>query len=44
MDIFDACVGLKQGEEWSFVFEEPGEWFYHDHLRPDMFGKIMVQK
>ena len=42
--IFDACVGLKQGEEWSFVFEEPGEWFYHDHLRPDMFGKIMVQK
>ncbi len=42
--IFDACRGLKQGEEWSFVFGEQGEWFYHDHLRPDMFGKIMVQE
>lgn len=42
--IFDACMGLKQGEEWSFMFGEQGEWFYHDHLRPDMFGKIMVQE
>jgi plastocyanin len=37
-------MGLKQGEEWSFVFDESGEWFYHDHLRSDMFGKIMVQE
>ena len=44
MHIFDACIGLEEGEEWSFVFEEPGEWFYHDHLKPDMFGKIIVQE
>ena len=44
LTIFDACIGLTQGEEWSFVFVQPGEWFYHDHLRPDMFGKIMVQE
>ena len=42
--IFDACRGLKQGEEWSFVFGESGEWFYHDHLNSSMFGKIIVQE
>ena len=42
--IFDACMGLKQGEEWSFVFGEAGEWFYHDHNMADMFGKIIVQE
>mgnify|MGYP001615106971 CR=1 FL=1 len=42
--IFDACMGLQKGEEWSFVFDESGEWFYHDHKMPDMFGKIIVQE
>ena len=42
--LFDACRGLTQGEEWSFVFGEAGEWFYHDHNMADMFGKIIVQE
>jgi len=42
--IFDACRGLKQGEGWSFMFGEQGEWFYHDHLDSSMFGKIIVQE
>jgi len=41
--IFDACRGLKQGESWSFVFNEVGEWYYHDHLNPSQTGKIIVK-
>lgn len=43
-NIFDACMGLKQGEEWSFMFDHVGTWGYHDHLNSSMFGKIMVQE
>jgi plastocyanin len=41
--IFDACHGLKQGEKWSFVFNEVGEWPYHDHLNPSWKGEIVVK-
>ena len=41
--IFDACRGLKQGESWSFVFNEIGEWYYHDHLKPSWVGEIKVK-
>jgi len=41
--IFDACMGLKQGEEWSFVFDEVGTWWYHDHLNVAATGMIIVQ-
>jgi plastocyanin len=41
--IFDACRGLKQGESWSFIFNEVGEWYYHDHLNPSLKGKIVVK-
>lgn len=42
--IFDACHGLKKGEEWFFVFDEVGVWGYHDHLNPSMFGKIIMEE
>lgn len=42
--IFDACRGLKQGEEWSFIFDQVGTWGYHDHMNSSMYGKIMVQE
>ena len=42
-NIFDACKGLSQGEIYSFVFNEVGEWNYHDHLNPSRFGKVIVQ-
>lgn len=41
-NIFDACRGIAPGKEYSFVFNEVGEWNYHDHLTPSIFGKITV--
>jgi len=42
-NIFDACRALQPGESWSFVFNEIGEWSYHDHLNPSLTGKIVVK-
>ncbi|GBD34180.1 hypothetical protein HRbin34_00504 [bacterium HR34] len=41
--IFDACHGLQKGESYSFIFNEAGEWKYHDHLRPYLTGTIIVK-
>jgi plastocyanin len=41
--IFDACRGINQRESWSFVFNEVGEWYYHDHLNPSWKGEIIVK-
>ncbi|MEK6834736.1 MAG: hypothetical protein AABX61_00550 [Nanoarchaeota archaeon] len=41
-NIFDLCRGLKQGESFSFTFNEKGIWGYHDHLNPKLHGKITV--
>lgn len=40
---FDACRGLKQGESYSFAFNQKGTWKYHDHLDPGLTGTIIVQ-
>ncbi|MEK6844114.1 MAG: plastocyanin/azurin family copper-binding protein [Nanoarchaeota archaeon] len=40
--IFDSCRGLKQGEEWSFTFNEKGNWNYHDHIAAGLRGTIIV--
>ena len=42
-NIFDACRGLADGEEWSFTFDEVGSWNYHDHLHANLRGTIVVQ-
>lgn len=42
--IFDACRRIASGTEWSFVFDQVGAWFYHDHLMPEANGKITVQE
>lgn len=42
--IFDACRRLTQGVEYSFTFNEIGEWSYHDHTRPSLTGKIIVEE
>lgn len=39
---FDPRKGIGPGEEWSFVFEKPGEWGMHDHLAPYIVGTIKV--
>jgi plastocyanin len=41
--IFDSCRGLKEGESWSFTFNEKGSWNYHDHLNPKNVGTIVVE-
>ena len=41
--IFDSCHGLSSGESYTFVFNEVGSWGYHDHLRANLRGTIIVQ-
>ena len=42
--MFDACKRLKQGESWSFTFNQKGTWGYHDHVNfPGRTGKIIVE-
>jgi len=41
--MFDACRGLEPEEEFTFIFNEPGRWRYHDHLRPQATGEIVVR-
>lgn len=40
---FDACAGIQPGKIWSFTFNIPGTWKYHDHLTPTFFGAITVE-
>ena len=40
---FDACKGIAPGNIWSFVFNKKGEWGFHNHLKSDHFGKIIVE-
>ena len=40
---FDACKGLLPGEEYSFQFNETGNWGYHNHLGPSKWGRIIVE-
>ena len=42
--IFDACKGILTGVSYSFKFEYPGVWRYHDHLHPVLSGKIVVEE
>ena len=39
---FDACRSLKQGGSWQFIFNEVGEWRFHDHLHPSKTGVVIV--
>ena len=39
---FDACRGLKEGESWSFIFNQVGKWGYHNHLNSRITGVVEV--
>lgn len=39
---FDALRGIAPGETYSFTFEKPGTWPYHDHLNAAMTGTVEV--
>lgn len=40
---FDACRGVQLGDAWSFKFDIVGSWKYHDHLKPSVYGVVVVE-
>ncbi len=42
-NIFDACLPIESGKTYSFTFNHVGEWRYHDHLRPNKTGIVIVK-
>lgn len=41
---FDPKEEIEAGEEWSFTFEEPGDWGFHDHMNPLSAGEVVVRE
>ncbi len=41
---FDACKPLSKNENFTFVFNEIGQWPYHDHLNPSLTGEVIVEE
>ncbi|MDO8466849.1 MAG: hypothetical protein Q7S83_01780 [bacterium] len=39
---FDPKKKMAPGESWSFTFNKPGTWKFHDHLAPGIVGDIKV--
>lgn len=39
---FDPKAGIEPGQSWTFTFDKPGAWAFHDHLQATKFGKITV--
>lgn len=40
---FDPRQSIQTGKEWSFVFDNVGDWTYHDHLFEAIRGKIKIE-
>jgi len=40
---FDQCKSAQPGESWEFTFTKAGEWGYHNHVKTNHFGKIIVE-
>jgi len=40
---FDSCGNISPGQSWSFKFDVPGKWNYHNHSNPRENGTIVVQ-
>lgn len=41
---FDPEEPIEPGAEWSFTFERPGKWEYHDHMNPYLTGEVVVRR
>ncbi|MCH8002988.1 MAG: hypothetical protein IH934_00015 [Nanoarchaeota archaeon] len=41
-DVFDPCKLLLPEETFTFRFNEKGTWGFHNHVRPEHTGKIIV--
>jgi hypothetical protein len=40
---FDPKKPIPQDSSWSFIFNAPGTWSFHDHMRPYIKGVIKVK-
>lgn len=40
---FDTKMPIEAGGTWSFTFDVPGIWHFHDHLSPTLSGVITVR-
>lgn len=41
---FDPREPINSGESWSFTFDKVGNWKYHDHLRSNLKGLVVVNE
>ncbi|MDX1607725.1 MAG: DUF5667 domain-containing protein [Candidatus Spechtbacterales bacterium] len=40
---FDSCESISSGGSWSFTFEKSGSWDYHNHVRANHGGTVVVE-
>jgi plastocyanin len=40
---FDAGRVIGPGHSWTFRFDRPGTWTYHNHLSPELKGTVVVK-
>lgn len=40
---FDPKKPIPPKQSWSFTFDKPGEWKFHDHISPKLTGSIIVK-
>jgi plastocyanin len=41
---FDPKKPIQPNTEWSFTFDRPGKWEYHDHMNPYLMGEVVVKE
>ena len=41
---FDSLKPIVQGESWTFTFTKTRKWNFHDHLRANKGGIVIVTK
>ena len=41
---FDPKRPIDPHDSWSFLFDRPGIWGYHDHMRSYFIGRIYVEE
>lgn len=39
---FDACASVSNGGAWTFAFTETGTWGFHNHVRAQDGGDVVV--
>lgn len=41
---FDPREPIAPGDTWSFTFTRVGIWGFHDHIRANLIGRIVVEE